>query len=172
MQATPLTLPKPVGDVFSRLPAYPGSLLFVTALNLALAKQLGSDVGDMLQGKSLRLCVTDARVAFDFAWKSDRGTGRFVARQPSRADAVPDLTISASAHDFVLLAQRKEDPDTLFFSRRLAMEGDTELGLLVKNTIDAIELPVFDAQQFAPVKVLGRLRERLLARVVQARKHG
>lgn len=171
MQATPLTLPKPVGDVFSRLPAYPGSLLFVTALNLALAKQLGSDVGDMLQGKSLRLCVTDARVAFDFAWKSDRGTGRFVARQPSRADAVPDLTISASAHDFVLLAQRKEDPDTLFFSRRLAMEGDTELGLMVKNTIDAIELPVFDPQQFAPVKVLGRLRERLLSTAVMARKH-
>jgi predicted lipid carrier protein YhbT len=168
MQATPMLLPKPVGDVFSRLPAYPGSLLFVTALNLALAKQLGDDVGDMLQGKSLRLCVTDARVAFDFAWQG----GRFVARHASKPDAVPDLTISASAHDFVLLAQRKEDPDTLFFSRRLAMEGDTELGLMVKNTIDAIELPVFDPQQFAPVKVLGRLRERLLSTAVMARKHG
>ena len=171
MQATPMLLPKPVGDVFSRLPAYPGSLLFVTALNLALAKQLGDDVGDMLQGKRLRLCVTDARVAFDFAWTNDRGTGRFVARHASRPDAVPDLTISASAHDFVLLAQRKEDPDTLFFSRRLAMEGDTELGLMVKNTIDAIELPVFDPQQFAPAKVLGRLRERVLSGVVMARRN-
>jgi predicted lipid carrier protein YhbT len=166
-----MLLPKPVGDVFSRLPAYPGSLLFVTALNLALARQLGSDVGDMLQGKSLRLCVTDARVAFDFAWKSERGSGRFVARHASNPDAAPDLTISASAHDFVLLAQRKEDPDTLFFSRRLAMEGDTELGLMVKNTIDAIELPVFDAQQFRPAQVLGRLRERLLSTAVMARKH-
>ena len=168
MQATPLLLPKPVGDVFARLPAYPGSLLFVTALNLALAKQLGDDVGDMLQGKRLRLCVTDARVAFDFAWQG----GRFVARHASKPDAVPDLTISASANDFVLLAQRKEDPDTLFFSRRLAMEGDTELGLMVKNTIDAIELPVFDPQQFAPVTVLARLRERLLSTAVMARKHG
>lgn len=170
MQASPMLLPKPVGDVFARLPAYPGSLLFVTALNLALAKQLGDDVGTMLQGKSLRLCVTDARVAFDFAWQG----GRFVARHASRSDATPgliDLTISASAHDFVLLAQRKEDPDTLFFSRRLAMEGDTELGLMVKNTIDAIELPVFDPQQFAPVKMLGRLRERLLSTAVMARKH-
>ena len=112
--------------------------------------------------------MTDARVAFDFAWIN----GRFVARHASKPDAVPDLTISASAHDFVLLAQRKEDPDTLFFSRRLAMEGDTELGLMVKNTIDAIELPVFDPQQFAPVKVLGRLRERLLSTAVMARKHG
>lgn len=167
MQASPMLLPKPVGNVLSTLPAYPGSLLFVTALNLALAKQLGDDVGTMLQGKRLRLCVTDARVAFDFAWKG----GRFVARHASRPDDATDLTISASAHDFVLLAQRKEDPDTLFFSRRLAMEGDTELGLMVKNTIDAIELPVFDPQQFAPVKVLGRLRERLLSTAVMARKH-
>ena len=172
MQASPMLLPKPVGDVFARLPAYPGSLLFVTALNLAQAKQLGDDVGDMLKGKSLRLCVTDARVAFDFAWTNDRGVGRFVARHAARPDAVPDLTISASAHDFVLLAQRKEDPDTLFFSRRLAMEGDTELGLMVKNSIDAIELPVFDPQQFAPARVLGRLRERVLSGMVMTRRQG
>jgi O2-independent ubiquinone biosynthesis accessory factor UbiT len=55
-----------------------------------------------------------------------------------------DLTITATAPDFVRLARREEDPDTLFFSRRLSMQGDTELGLLVKNTLDALELPVFD----------------------------
>jgi hypothetical protein len=37
----------------------------------------------------------------------------------------------------------QEDPDTLFFSRRLAMEGDTELGLLIKNTLDAIDGALF-----------------------------
>ena len=36
---------------------------------------------------------------------------------------------------------RQEDPDTLFFHRRLSIEGDTELGLLVKNLLDRIELP-------------------------------
>jgi predicted lipid carrier protein YhbT len=44
-----------------------------------------------------------------------------------------DLTISANAQDFLRLAQRQEDPDTLFFNRRLSMEGDTELGLVVKT---------------------------------------
>lgn len=39
----------------------------------------------------------------------------------------------------VLLARRVEDPDTLFFARRLIMEGDTELGLVVKNALDAVE---------------------------------
>ncbi|MDP3863323.1 MAG: SCP2 sterol-binding domain-containing protein, partial [Rhodoferax sp.] len=69
-----------------------------------------------------------------------------------------DLTISASAHDFVKLARREEDPDTLFFNRRLAMEGDTELGLLVKNTIDAIELPVMNLESFRPPHVLAQAR--------------
>ena len=31
----------------------------------------------------------------------------------------------------------------------LTMEGDTELGLVVKNTLDALELPVPDLLQWA-----------------------
>ena len=111
----------------------------------------------LLVGRKLRLRVTDAQWAFDFAWRSNR----FVASQ-NKGEA--DLTISASAYDFVLLARRQEDPDTLFFSRRLAMEGDTELGLLVKNTIDAIELPVLDLNSLKPVNVLARMRHRLAHR--------
>jgi predicted lipid carrier protein YhbT len=148
------TIPAPVGQLLGRLPAFPGSLAFVTGLNLALAKKLNPDVTQMLVGKKLRLQVTDARWAFDFEWKNDR----FVACQKLEA---ADLTISASAHDFVKLARRQEDPDTLFFNRRLAMEGDTELGLLVKNTIDAIELPVLDLEPFKPAQLLARLRARL-----------
>ena len=154
MKPSPFLLPRPIGDLLAKLPTYPGSLLFVSALNLALSRQLASDVTQMLVGKKLRLRVTDAHWAFDFEW---RGT-RFVATQNT---AGADLTISASAYDFVLLARRQEDPDTLFFSRRLAMEGDTELGLLVKNTIDAIELPVLDLERLKPAQVLARVRHRL-----------
>jgi len=150
-------LPQPVGSLLSRLPAYPGSLLFVTGLNLALARMLAPDVTHLLLGKKLRLCVTDAQWAFDFEWAN----GRFAAGQNKDA---ADLTISASAYDFVLLARRQEDPDTLFFSRRLSMEGDTELGLLVKNTLDAIELPVLNLDQFKPSQVLARLKARLAPR--------
>ncbi|MFZ3084199.1 ubiquinone anaerobic biosynthesis accessory factor UbiT [Rhodoferax ferrireducens] len=153
MSAKPLLIPTPLGAMLGRLPAYPGSLLFVTGLNLALSKQLAPDVTQMLLGKKLRLRVTDAQWAFDFEWRNKR----FVTCQ-NVGEA--DLTISASAHDFVLLARRQEDPDTLFFSRRLAMEGDTELGLLVKNTIDAIELPMVNLEPFKPAQVLARLRAR------------
>ncbi|MCM2295621.1 SCP2 sterol-binding domain-containing protein [Rhodoferax sp.] len=145
-------IPKPVGQVLGRLPGFPGSMLFVTALNVALAKQLSPDVTEMLVGKKLRLRVLDAQWTFDFAWRNRR----FVASQNA---GTADLTISASAHDFVRLARRQEDPDTLFFNRRLTMEGDTELGLLVKNTIDAIELPVMNLESFKPQHVLPQARE-------------
>lgn len=157
MKTSPYLLPKPIGQLLSKLPVYPGSLLFVTGLNLGLSKNLAPDVTQMLIGKKMRLRVTDAQIGFDFEWRNDR----FVACQNA---GEADLTISASAYDFVLLARRQEDPDTLFFSRRLAMEGDTELGLLVKNTIDAIELPVLSLEQLKPVHVLARLRTRLAHR--------
>jgi len=150
MIASSFEMPRPVGALLSRLPAYPGSLLLVSGLNLVLAKQLPNDVRQLLLDKKLRIHVRDARLTFDFAW-----TGQRFTTCPKQQST--DLTISASAHDFLRLAQRQEDPDTLFFSRRLSIEGDTELGLVVKNALDALELPVFDLQQFAPHQVLGRL---------------
>ena len=147
-------LPEPIGKALSRLPSYPGSLMFVAGLNIAIKARIPTDVQRALEGKRLRIAVSDAGVAFDFTWKR----GGFFADWNNGGT---DLTISASAHDFLLLAQRKEDPDTLFFSRRLSMEGDTELGLMVKNTLDAIDLSVFDLAKSAPGRLLAELKTRL-----------
>ena len=51
-----------------------------------------------------------------------------------------DVKFSASALDFSRLVLRTEDPDTLFFDRRLLIEGDTDLGLRVKNMLDGVDL--------------------------------
>lgn len=157
------TLPAPLGKLLGRLPAFPGSLLFVSGLNLTLAKHLSDDVTQALQGKKLRLHVIDTHWKFDFVWRN----GRFIA---CSAQQQTDLCLSASAYDFLQLARRQEDPDTLFFNRRLTMEGDTELGLLVKNTMDAMELPVFDPTQFHPVHVLGSARAKFTAQLAAFRR--
>ncbi len=52
----------------------------------------------------------------------------------------PDVRFSGDLNDMILIAARKEDPDTLFFQRRLLIEGDTELGLEVKNLMDSVDL--------------------------------
>ncbi|PMS14888.1 sterol-binding protein [Trinickia dabaoshanensis] len=153
MSQTAYQVPSLIRGVLSKLPAYPGSILFSGGLNLALKPHLQADTLRHLESRSLRIEVRDAGVAFDFVCKD----GSFRA---AKHDGEVALTIGASAYDFVQLARRAQDPDTLFFSRRLTMEGDTELGLLVKNSLDAIDLPTLLSGRFAPLAALRRMRPR------------
>jgi predicted lipid carrier protein YhbT len=128
------TLPRFVGAVHERLPQLPPTLGLTTALNLALDRILPRATLAPLAGKLVCLRVTDGGLTLNFTL-TEKGF------RPAVGSARPDLMISATARDFIALALREEDPDTLFFSRRLLMEGDTDLGLLVKNTLDAVDWP-------------------------------
>lgn len=87
-----------------------------------------------LYGRWLRFAVTD----LNSNWNVSYGElGPIVADSPLR----PDVTIRGDLAAFVALAHQEEDPDTLFFQRRLVIEGDTELGLQVKNLMFASDLP-------------------------------
>ncbi|HHR6227338.1 TPA: ubiquinone anaerobic biosynthesis accessory factor UbiT [Providencia alcalifaciens] len=87
---------------------------------------------DFLEGKWLKVEVRD----LELVWFISLQEGQLVVQK----QAEPDVSVSGNANDLVLIAARKEDPDTLFFQRRLVIEGDTELGLYVKNLMDAFEL--------------------------------
>ena len=136
MEGERLRFPAPVARLLGMLPRRPGSQLFVAALNMFLTPHLPLDTCAMLEGRSLRIEVADAGLRFDYTWRHQG------FQAADHGDAQPDLSIRADAWDFHRLLQRGEDPDTLFFSRRLVMEGDTELGLLVKNTLDGLDLEV------------------------------
>ncbi|WP_206955461.1 ubiquinone anaerobic biosynthesis accessory factor UbiT [Trinickia acidisoli] len=142
-------VPSVIRGVLSKLPAYPGSILFVSGLNVVVMPHLPADTLTQLEGCTLRIDVRDAGIAFDFIYRD----GAFRA---ARHEGDVALTIGASAYDFVQLARRTQDPDTLFFSRRLTMEGDTELGLLVKNSLDAIDLSTLFVDRFGPVPAFRR----------------
>ena len=87
---------------------------------------------EFLEGRWLSIHVRD----IGLLWYTSVVDGRLVVSQ--QADA--DVSFSADASDLLMIAARKQDPDTLFFQSRLVIEGDTELGLYVKNLMDAIEL--------------------------------
>ena len=129
----PFLLPPLVARLAGRLPQWPPSLALAAALSLALGRLIDAEPLAPLRGKRIALHVTDAALTLRVIFTGRRFEPVLDARRP------PDVMISASAHDFLLLALRKADPDSLFFSRRLLMEGDTELGLLVKNTLDAVD---------------------------------
>jgi len=57
---------------------------------------------------------------------------------PARGSGEAALRIVAPSTSYLRLLRGEEDPDRLFFERALLTEGDTELGLVLKNTLDAI----------------------------------
>lgn len=146
--------PAILGQIAAKLPSYPPSLAFAKVLNLALGRIIRREHLEPLHGKLIIIKVTDMGLRFHFTI-DDKGFAS------TRSDAMPDLAISATARDFYLLASRKEDPDTLFFSRRLLVEGNTELGLVAKNTLDALELPRLNPEKLLPRHFLGGLKARI-----------
>lgn len=144
------TLPTPLARVASRLSQKPPAWMLTLALNLGLDRIVPRDSMEALDGRHLRLRVLDAGLSLDFTY--DAGGFR-----PRVATGQPDLTLSANLRDFIALALREEDADTLFFGRRLRMEGDTDLGLLVKNTLDAVDWESI-RRSLMPAAMLERLR--------------
>lgn len=85
-----------------------------------------------LEGRWLSVRVRD----IGLMWCTSVQNGQLVVSEQAQAD----VSFSADASDLLMIAAQKQDPDTLFFQRRLVIEGDTELGLYVKNLMDTIEL--------------------------------
>lgn len=156
-----LRIPTPVGKLLGSLPQWPPSAALATLLNLSITDHLDGGALASLRDKVIRIVVRDAGIGFTL-----RCDGR--AFRPGSAARAADVTISATAWDFGLLATRKEDPDTLFFARRLTMEGDTETGLIVKNMLDAVD--VAQVLAHAPHGLLEKLRTLLLSHRLPVRR--
>ncbi len=112
-------------------PLIPNTAL-VTILNRIFADALREEELDFMHRKVLLIRVLDAKLDFRLTLINDKLTA-------CNQYQTHDLLIEGSAYDFLLLATRREDPDTLFFNRRLRLGGSTELGLYLKNFIDALE---------------------------------
>lgn len=133
-----IIFPSQLGRLVARLPAFPPSFLFVQALNLVLYRAIRHHDLQPLYGKQLKIHVSDVGLRLNFTVQP----GGFLA---TRDTVSSDLMMSATACDFYLLMLHKEDPDTLFFNRRLTVEGDTELGLVVKNILGTVQFSAFDS---------------------------
>jgi len=101
-------------------------------LSWQLRQALADGELDFLEDRWLKIEVSD----LNLSWLMSVEEGKLVIAEQGDAD----VSFSGTANDLILIAARKEDPDTLFFQRRLHIEGDTELGLYVKNLMDSIDL--------------------------------
>ncbi|MGL5597029.1 MAG: ubiquinone anaerobic biosynthesis accessory factor UbiT [Aeromonas sp.] len=88
---------------------------------------------EFLAGKWLKVEVID----LDLCWFISKQHGQLVVASECKK---ADVCFSGTVNDLILIAGRKEDPDSLFFQRKLKIEGDTELGLELKNLMDGLDL--------------------------------
>jgi O2-independent ubiquinone biosynthesis accessory factor UbiT len=129
-----LKIPALVSRIGPRIPVPLLSLPFAAGLEFARARRWLVPPEE-LHGRSFALHITDlgARIRF----RCERGSFRPLL------SGVPELELSATLTDFLALMRGSADADTLFFQRRLGIRGDTELGLIVKNWLDASDRPAW-----------------------------
>lgn len=102
-------------------------------LNRVFAEALEDDEFEFLEGKWLQVEVQD--LALTWFITCDENKLKVAEQAPTS-----DVSFKGNLNELIMITARKEDPDTLFFQRRLKIEGDTELGLEVKNMLDSFEL--------------------------------
>ena len=157
-----LQIPEAVRDAARHAAVLPGRLVpyavqapvLQAALNSAFRMPLENGELGFLEGRRIRIRITDAQI--------DWRVGLFDDGFRTLERAGPeDVSISGQLPDFALLATRRVDHDTLFFQRRIRIEGDTELGLGLKNTIDAMDWDDLPPPLRFLLRQLGRLIDHL-----------
>nr|MBF0684311.1 SCP2 sterol-binding domain-containing protein [Pseudomonas sp.] len=95
----------------ARLPFALQRLALERSLNHLFAEPLADDAFEVLEGRWMRLEVVDLKLAWCLT--CDRKRLRIAEQAPVQ------VCIRGNWREFLLLASRQEDPDTLFFRRRL-----------------------------------------------------
>ncbi len=149
-----LTLgPKLVRTPLSLVPFKMKADILTRLLGLMLKQQAIDEELDFLSGRWVAINVEDMGLAFEVSFNDGWQV------RPRADDA--EVLFAGHSKELLLVAAGKEDPDTLFFQRRLSIEGDTELGLEVKNLLLSIEFDTMPAPIRHSIEKLAQLLQQL-----------
>jgi predicted lipid carrier protein YhbT len=115
----------------ARLPSRPPSTVLALLLDRLLLPRLDPGQRQALQGRTVEIELHElgARVRLQLGTRGFHAAGE---------GGAPHLRLRARADALWRLLRGQDDADRLFFDGALVMEGDTEYGLILKNTLDAI----------------------------------
>lgn len=115
----------------ARLPSRPPSTLLALLLDRLLLPRLDASQRQALQGHTVEIELQElgVRVRLQLGRRGFHAAGEAGA---------PRLRLRARIDALWRLLRGEDDADRLFFEAALVMEGDTEYGLILKNTLDAI----------------------------------
>jgi len=122
--------PRVLAPLLGRLPTHWHGALMQRAMRHALDAPMRAGEFDFLADRTIGIEVTDLALR----WSIGIRDGKL-----SVVEDAPEASVRGTVTDLMLLASRAEDADTLFFQRRLTLTGDTELGLIARNTLDRLD---------------------------------
>ncbi|MFO8140820.1 MAG: SCP2 sterol-binding domain-containing protein [Marinobacter sp.] len=126
-----LPSPAPIlAAIDRRIPMPFKQLVAEAPLNRLFAEAIADGEFEDFEGRRVRLEINGGQPGVTIG---------FWAGRLRLLDGPGEATIRGSLSAFKTLAERRQDPDQLFFQRRLIIEGDTELGLALKNLLDSLE---------------------------------
>lgn len=120
-------------------------------MNRLFKQSIHDEELDFLQDKYFQINVEDLDYSLTITFKDQKLV--IVNNQVK-----PDVILKSTFNPLILLILRKEDPDTLFFNRTLAIEGNTALVLEIKNWLDSLD---FDLLPKAVKTILFKYSETL-----------
>lgn len=106
--------------------------LITKLLNFVFSQPLDDGDFDCLKGRRIGIDLVDIQVRLVISLNAE---DKLCAEETYEAET----WIRGELLSFHSLMQQKEDPDSLFFQRKLLIEGDTELGVTIKNILDSID---------------------------------
>ena len=134
-------LPGPLRLPLKVLPAFVHNKVLLTTLNNVFSEELKDGELDFLAGRTIKIEIEDAGIEYCFTLTDGKLTA-------AGKNTSPDVILQGTLYNYMVLASRQEDTDALFFSRRLHMQGDTELGLYVKNFLDGMDMDSHKASAY------------------------
>lgn len=127
------SLPVRIAKPFGMLPFGAQKTILEAVLKQIFLDVMDEDELHRLMGRVIRIDIKDIALAWHFSLSQ---SGCIEVSKHFDYDA----RMGGDLASFITLCAQTEDPDTLFFQRRLSIEGDTEIALEIKNILDRISL--------------------------------
>ena len=150
-----LLMPKTLAKLVCKVPFVINRQVAQLIMNQVFSEQIAQGDFDFLQNQLLQVEVRDAELFIGLSYQQ----GKLVCSYIQHFGQEADVSMSVESHDAIDLILQKVDPDTLFFQRKLKINGNTELAHQIKNTIDTLES---DKIPQALIKMLIEYQNRVL----------
>ena len=147
--------PANLGWLSTRMPKTLNCIATEKLINKAFAEQISEGDFDFLQDRFLQIEILDANLYVGLSYSRNK----IICVHFSDQSTQSDVTLSIDTKNAIKLVQQEIDPDTLFFQRKLKINGDTELAHHVKNTIDTLDPEVIPS---FIMKILAEYNQRVL----------